>query len=89
MEAHDRLYVEKANFARTIPIPTLGIGTTEFDITPSRKEALYQSGRDAATQFLDTWDFDGYIEAFRKGKEHHRREEVGEQMQEAAQEVRA
>ena len=23
MEAHDRLYVEKANFARTIPIPTL------------------------------------------------------------------
>jgi NTE family protein len=89
MEAHDRLYVEKANFARTIPIPTLGIGTTEFDITPARKEALYQSGRDAAAQFLDTWDFDGYIEAFRKGKEHHRREEVGEQIQEAAQEVRA
>ena len=89
MEAHDRLYVEKANFARTIPIPTLGIGTTEFDITPSRKEALYQSGRDAAAQFLETWDFDGYIEAFRKGREHHRREEVGEQLQEAAQEVQA
>ena len=89
MEAHDRLYVEKANFARTIPIPTLGIGTTEFDITPSRKEELYQSGRDAAAAFLETWDFDGYIEAFRKGKEHHRREEVGEQMQEAAQEVQA
>jgi NTE family protein len=89
MEAHDRLYVEKANFARTIPIPTLGIGTTEFDITPSRKEELYQSGRDAAAAFLETWDFDGYIEAFRKGKEHHRREEVGEQMLEAAQEVQA
>jgi hypothetical protein len=40
MEAHDRLSVEKANFARTIPIPTLGIWTTEFDITPARKEAL-------------------------------------------------
>ena len=84
MEAHDRLYVQKANFARTIPIPTLGIGTTEFDITPARKEALYQSGRDAALAFLETWDFDGYIEEFRTGKEHHRRAEVAEQIQEAA-----
>jgi NTE family protein len=84
MEAHDRLYVEKANFARTIPIPTLGIGTTEFDITPARKQALYQSGRDAASEFLATWDFDGYIEEFRSGKEHHRRAEVAEQIQEAA-----
>ncbi|MGH7620806.1 MAG: patatin-like phospholipase family protein, partial [Gemmatimonadaceae bacterium] len=34
MEAHDRLYLEKAEYARTIPIPTLGVGTTEFDIKP-------------------------------------------------------
>jgi hypothetical protein len=27
--------------------------------------ALYQSGRDAAAEFLETWDFDGYIEEFR------------------------
>jgi NTE family protein len=85
MEAHDRLYVEKANFARTIPIPTLGVGTTEFEISVGRKEALYQSGRAAATGFLETWDFDGYIEEFRKGKTHHRRLEVGEQMQQAAE----
>jgi NTE family protein len=85
MEAHDRLYVEKANFARTIPIPTLGVGTTEFTITPDRKEALYESGRKAAGTFLDTWDFDGYIEEFRKGKEHHRRLEVAEELQTAAE----
>ena len=36
MEAHDRLYVEKATYARTIPIPTLGVGTTEFDLTRER-----------------------------------------------------
>lgn len=65
MEAHDRLYVEKANFARTIPIPTLGVGTTEFDITPERVEALYQSGYEAAQQFLATWDFSAYIDEFR------------------------
>ena len=58
MEAHDRLYVEQANYARTIPIPTLGVGTTEFDITPARALALYDSGRAAAEKFLSTWDFD-------------------------------
>ena len=67
MEAHDRLYVEQADFARTIPIPTLGVGTTEFDITPDRAAALYQSGRDAAADFLDRWDFDAYIRAYRSG----------------------
>ena len=36
MEAHDRLYVEKATFVRTIPIPTIGVSTTEFGITPER-----------------------------------------------------
>jgi NTE family protein len=83
MEAHDRLYVEKANFARTIPIPTLGVGTTEFGISDERKEVLYQSGRDAAAAFLETWDFEGYIAEFRQGKEHHRRREVAEEVQRA------
>lgn len=84
MEAHDRLYVEKADFARTIPIPTIGVGTTEFGISEQRKEALYQSGRDAAAAFLDNWSFEGYIAEFRKGKEHHRRREVSEEVQQAA-----
>ena len=83
MEAHDRLYVQQADFARTIPISTLGVGTTEFEITDERKEALYQSGRDAAVDFLATWDFDGYIAEFRKGKEHRRRRALGEQIQRA------
>lgn len=83
MEAHDRLYVEKADFARTIPVPTCGIGTTEFEITDARKEALYQSGRAAAEEFLETWDFEGYIAEFRKGKEHPRRREVAEEIQRA------
>jgi NTE family protein len=85
MEAHDRLYVEQAEFARTIPIATLGIGTTEFEITPERKELLFQSGRDAATDFLRTWDFEAYVAEFRVGdKEHRRRDELVERMQQAA-----
>jgi NTE family protein len=67
MEAHDRLYVEKEQYARTIPIPTLGVGTTEFDIARERALELYESGRKAATDFLATWDFDAYVAAFRSG----------------------
>jgi NTE family protein len=73
MEAHDRLYVEAADYARTIPIPTLGVGTTEFDLSPDRKQALYDSGRSAAKGFLKDWDFDAYVAAFRQGREHSRR----------------
>jgi NTE family protein len=76
MAARDRQYLENATFARTIPIPTLGVGTTEFDISPDRVTALYQSGYDAAMSFLDGWDFEAYIEQFRRGKEPARRTDL-------------
>jgi len=67
LEAHDRIYIEKDQYARTIPIPTCGVGTTEFDIRkkPAKMQALYEAGRTAATHFLATWNFDAYIKAFR------------------------
>jgi NTE family protein len=76
MAAHDRMYVEKATYARTIAIPTLGVGTTEFGITPGRVRDLYDSGHDAASQFLDRWDFAAYIEEYRRGKQHSRRADM-------------
>ena len=78
MEAHDRLYVEQANYARTIPINTLGVQTTQFSIDddPQLKRKLYDSGRDAAAEFLKTWDFDAYIKTFRQGDQSSRRERV-------------
>lgn len=72
MEAHDARYIQDANFARTIPIRTLGVRTTEFDLPVDRKEALYQSGRDAAEGFFERWDFEAYKERYRK-KEPARR----------------
>ena len=74
MEAHDRLYVEQSNYARTIPIPTLGVRTTEFTLSGERAIALFDSGRWAAEQFLDTWDFDAYVTEYRSGKKQSRRE---------------
>ncbi len=80
MQAHDRLYVEQANYARTIPIPTLGVRTTEFNVPANQAQALYQSGRDAASQFLAGWDFSGYIAEFRQGKQQSRRADVAAKM---------
>jgi NTE family protein len=73
MEAHDRFYVEQANYARTIPIPTLGVKTTQFDIAPDLAERLFDSGVQAAASFLQTWDFNAYIQRFRSGSPPSRR----------------
>lgn len=83
LEAHDRLYIEKADFARTIPIDTLGVRTTDFELSPEKALELYESGRTAAKRFLETWSFEGYIAEFRRGKEHSRRQEVVQLMSRA------
>ena len=76
MQAHDRLYVNQANYARTIPIKTLGVATTDFDLSRERALQLYESGRTAAKEFLRDWDFDAYLEEFRRGKKTHSRREA-------------
>jgi NTE family protein len=65
MQAHDRFYLEDENFARTIPVPTLGVSTTEFDITPEKTLELIQAGRDATEKFLAAWDFQAYVAKYR------------------------
>ena len=67
MEAHDRMHVDEAEFVRTIPIPTLGVRTTDFDLSRDRALELYHSGYQAAKAFLASFDFDAYIAAFRSG----------------------
>jgi NTE family protein len=67
MEAHDRMHVDEAEFARTIAIPTLGVRTTDFDLSRERARELYDSGYDAAKTFLGSFDFETYIAAFRSG----------------------
>ena len=52
MAAHDRLYIEENDFARTITIDTLGVGTTQFDLSSERALELFESGRVAAEEFL-------------------------------------
>jgi len=84
LEAHDRLYLERESFARTIAIPTLGVHATDFGLSREQQRALYESGRAAAAAFLETWSFPGYLAAFRRGQRRSRRQEIAEQMRLAA-----
>ncbi|MFZ5646972.1 MAG: patatin-like phospholipase family protein [Bacillota bacterium] len=60
IEAHDERHIQDANFKRTISIPTMGIGTTEFDITPERKDLIFRSGYNAAKEFFEKYSEEDY-----------------------------
>jgi NTE family protein len=76
MEAHDSRYIEDSNFVRTVPIPTVGVSTLDFDLSPERSEALYQSGREAAEDFFSRWDFQAYKDRYRKQERESRRSRI-------------
>ena len=88
IDAHDRQYLEQDQFVRTITISTLGIGTTQFDLSHDQLEDLYQSGRTGAEHFLEAWyaagGFPAYVAAFRSGPQPPRRKRVTEVMRSSA-----
>lgn len=61
MEAHDNRFIEEKNFDRTIPIPTLGVKTTDFGISKEKMNELYEAGENAAEKFFDIWDHRRYL----------------------------
>ena len=82
-DAHDKLYLERDTFVRTITISNCGVKTTQFDLNDAAKDELYRSGVKAATDFFSTWDFEGYKREFRN-RAPARRATVGQLMQKAA-----
>jgi len=50
--AHEKIYIKEADWAKTIPIPTGDIKTTQFDLTGGEKDLLYKSGYEAADKFF-------------------------------------
>ena len=53
------------NIQRTVFIPTVGIGITDFNINKDKSLQLYKSGYRSAMDFLDKWDFEQYIKTHR------------------------
>ncbi len=56
LSAHDERYIEKHNRIRTIKIPALGVGTTQFNLSPQMSKDLYRSGYEAGEKFFRCWD---------------------------------
>jgi NTE family protein len=66
INAHDRLDLdEPAACARTVFVKTDGIRATDFKLDPGRRLVLFESGRAAAQEFLQHWDFDAYLRQYR------------------------
>ncbi|AIQ13686.1 patatin-like phospholipase family protein [Paenibacillus durus] len=55
LSAHDERYIEQEKFVRTVKIPTLGIGTVQFELTPEESTSLYNSGYHAGKEFFQKW----------------------------------
>lgn len=47
--------------SRTIFVDNLGIPSTDFGLGPESRQALFESGRGAAEQFLGQWDWPTYL----------------------------
>ena len=65
MEAHDARHIDEAHWVRTIPINTLGVRTTDFNISKAQANALFTSGWEAARRFFQNWNFDLYKVRYR------------------------
>jgi NTE family protein len=78
MEAHDERYIEEKNFQRTIAIPTLGVRTTDFDLSREKSWALYEAGQEASRRFFEEkWSFREWVDNYRTPTRPQ--EELGEE----------
>jgi len=55
LAVQDSQHLHEDDWHRTVYIDTLGVGTTDFDLSDSRKRALVASGKKAAERYLKWW----------------------------------
>ncbi|MGF1727749.1 patatin-like phospholipase family protein [Photobacterium nomapromontoriensis] len=55
LAAQDSQHLHSDDWQRTVYIDTLGVGTTDFDLSDKLKRALAKSGRESAQRYLDWW----------------------------------
>ncbi|MEK3854396.1 patatin-like phospholipase family protein [Cytobacillus sp. FSL H8-0458] len=65
MQAHDLRHFNNETQARTIKIPTGNVTSTKFNLSVEERQWLFNSGYQAATSFLETWDFNVYKNLYR------------------------
>jgi NTE family protein len=61
LDRNEEVYLKDKDQVRTINIPTLGVGTVQFNISQELALKLYKSGYNTAIRFMRDWDFQNYI----------------------------
>jgi NTE family protein len=56
LEAQQSSHLHNDDWARTVYIDTLGVGTTDFDLSDTKKKELVKSGRDNALKYFEWYD---------------------------------
>lgn len=64
LDKNEEVYVKDKYAVRTVFIPTLGVKTTEFNISKDMRAKLFESGYKSAQRFLHLWDFNNYIREY-------------------------
>jgi NTE family protein len=63
-DAWDSYWVSHSTYVRTCTVSAGDIGTTDFDLTPAQRQWLLNSGKEAASRFLDEWERDQYVNSY-------------------------
>ena len=63
-EAWDERFVSHSTRVRTLAVDAADVGTTEFRLSPQKKQKLQDNGRAAARQFLDGFRLEDYLNTF-------------------------
>ncbi|WNR42576.1 patatin-like phospholipase family protein [Paenibacillus roseipurpureus] len=66
LSAHDERYIEQKNRFRTVKIPTLGVGNTQFNLSKELSMSLYDSGFRASNAYFKGWSASSYEENYEK-----------------------
>lgn len=56
MNAQENRHLHSDDWHRTVYVDTLGVGTTDFDLSDERKTALVGSGREHTRAYFDWWN---------------------------------
>lgn len=56
LEAQQSSHLHNDDWVRTVYIDTLGVSTTDFDLSDAKKKELVASGRDGALKYLEWYD---------------------------------
>lgn len=56
LNAQDGIHLHSDDWQRTVYIDTLGVGTTDFDLSDGRKSELVESGRNGARKYFEWYD---------------------------------